>query len=151
MAATGAEARNPDVAPMEIGAMHTTAKIPEHTTKTPEHTEHSVCFAGKGTSGAGKGGGKTCKTGLKGGKSGGKCYNCGGVGHLSKECPSQNRGKGKPSVNPGLNKVRCYNCDGLGHRSFECTQPRSTQRAYAMGEDAGEGDEQHPEEQQEDE
>jgi cellular nucleic acid-binding protein len=39
-----------------------------------------------------------------------KCYNCGGAGHMSKECPNE--------------KV-CMRCKKPGHTSKECTQPQT--------------------------
>jgi hypothetical protein len=37
------------------------------------------------------------------------CRNCGGVGHIAKDCPSTGRWN-----------IDCYNCGGKGHMSYDC-------------------------------
>jgi len=47
-----------------------------------------------------------------------ECFNCGGYGHISRECPEPRKGKGKGS------DQECFNCGQLGHLSRECPEPR---------------------------
>lgn len=46
------------------------------------------------------------------------CYQCGGRGHLARECPSRLRGS-KRTDSPG----RCFRCQGKGHFARECREP----------------------------
>merc|ERR1712050_668338 len=42
------------------------------------------------------------------------CFNCGGTGHWSKECPSGKRN------DESLRGVKCYNCGKFGHKATDC-------------------------------
>ena len=65
------------------------------------------------------------------GKGGGlKCYNCGGKGHLSKDCATpkgkgltKGDGKGYPKGGKGEDR-ECYNCGKKGHLAKDCWAPK---------------------------
>eukprot|EP01134_Creolimax_fragrantissima_P004013 CFRG4013T1 len=48
-----------------------------------------------------------------------RCYNCEGLGHLSRDCP-------KPRKAGGGTDQACYNCQKTGHISRDCPEPRQS-------------------------
>ena len=56
-----------------------------------------------------------------------RCHNCGGVGHMRRECPTRRR------VQDGR---RCFNCTcgTPGHMQRDCPKPR---QSYVQGNDLG--------------
>ena len=52
-----------------------------------------------------------------------RCHNCGGVGHMRRECSTRRR------VQDGR---RCFNCGTPGHMQRDCPKPR---RSYVQGND----------------
>ncbi|XP_066301366.1 uncharacterized protein [Branchiostoma lanceolatum] len=47
-----------------------------------------------------------------------RCYNCNGLAHYARNCPSNRQ----PS-RAGDNST-CFNCEGVGHLAHRCTSPR---------------------------
>jgi len=71
------------------------------------------------------------------------CYNCGGVGHISRDCTSAKTSGGgggerskdcyscgsadhlaRDCPDKSDDKVKCYNCNEMGHFARDCTQEK---------------------------
>ena len=61
--------------------------------------------------------GSSTTTTTKTGGGGKGCFNCGGDGHMSRECPEPKRERG------GGNRA-CFNCNQEGHQSRDCPEPK---------------------------
>jgi len=71
------------------------------------------------------------RSGGYGGRSGGggdDCFNCGEVGHLSRDCPEPRKAKGGgksgSASRSGGGGDDCFNCGEVGHMSRDCPEPR---------------------------
>jgi len=60
-----------------------------------------------------------------------KCYACGKLGHISRDCTAPNGGP----LNSEGSKT-CYRCGEVGHISKNCTQAETNGAAPAAGESA---------------
>ena len=78
-------------------------------------------FGGESGRGGGRGGGGR-------GRGSGGCYNCGGSGHMSRDCPEPR----KERVGGGGGGA-CYNCGGSGHMSRDCPEPRKPRESRGGG------------------
>lgn len=61
------------------------------------------------------------------GRSGGgdqECFNCGGLGHMSRDCDAPRKPKGGGKSGRGGGGEECFNCGEVGHMSRDCDQPR---------------------------
>ena len=88
---------------------------------------------GGGGGGGGRGGrsgggyGSGWRTGDRGGNGGGgaACYNCGGTGHLARDCVRRNNGGGGGGSGGGGGGGGggCYTCGQPGHLARDCSRP----------------------------
>ena len=84
-----------------------------HRTRCKECTAAKKArFAEKDGSGGKKGGNETGPT---------KCFNCGGLGHLSRECSEPKKA------------FACYNCGEEGHQSRNCPKQEGKRKTAAPG------------------
>ncbi len=72
------------------------------------------------------GGGRGGRGGRFGG-GGDRCYNCGGSGHMSRDCPEPRK------------EQSCYNCGKGGHMSRDCPEPRKERGGGGGGRGRGGG------------
>jgi len=90
-------------------------------------------FSGRNRgSGGGKGGGRDrddddafANFGRNRGGGGGdqECFNCGEVGHMSRDCDAPRKPKGGGKSRGGSDQ-ECFNCGQVGHMSRDCDEPR---------------------------
>eukprot|EP00933_Yihiella_yeosuensis_P042098 TRINITY_DN36602_c0_g1_i1.p1 TRINITY_DN36602_c0_g1~~TRINITY_DN36602_c0_g1_i1.p1 ORF type:complete len:235 (-),score=46.78 TRINITY_DN36602_c0_g1_i1:56-679(-) len=62
-----------------------------------------------------------------------ECYNCGGSGHISRECPEMRRGKGRGEDKARASEAECFNCGRLGHFSRDCPEPHESRKGKGGG------------------
>ncbi|GBG26707.1 Cellular nucleic acid-binding protein-like [Hondaea fermentalgiana] len=72
--------------------------------------------------------------GQAGGAGGRSCYNCGEVGHLSRDCTSEPMQQdGDFGARRRGSRPKCYNCGDFGHISRECPQKDAGPKCYNCG------------------
>jgi len=100
-----------------------------------EKTRMRMDRMGKGDGGGGGG------FGGKGGRDQ-ECFNCGGVGHLARDCPEPRKGKGRGGYDDRDRDrdMECYNCGGMGHMSRDCPEPRKGKGKGGKDRDRDRGD-----------
>ncbi len=64
-----------------------------------------------------------------------KCYNCNGLGHMARDCPSEqverkNTG-GRNFEGRRNNDTKCYNCQKFGHMARDCTKEQAPKECFS--------------------
>ena len=65
-----------------------------------------------------------------GGGAGKACWNCGGTGHLSRDCPEEPNPDAQQAAPRRGRGPKCYNCGEFGHISRECPDADSGPKCY---------------------